>query len=401
MKFLSDEPVNRGRQGELDYLKAVCILGMIILHIGEDCADGTGVLYVIASYLCMFLGAAAFMICMGIGIRYSRKQEPKDLIFRGVELLTVGQLLNLLRNTLPNLIAWWITGKPFFISNAFLVLQADILSFAGLAFLLIALLKKLKVPSPGILLIGVLMNLSVLPIARFVTFPDSFLIKQLMGYFVMNDAEAFFPLFSYFVFVAFGYCLGGIYPRIISKDALSLRILLICLPAAAVYYAFRMHVPFPGMPDFGSDEWYVLLYGPDALSTILCALVALALFHRVISLCGGKIPKFVEHVSRHINQYYFVSYLFTIPMQTILIAVRGERMPGWLPQTLYSLAVIFLCWAIISLNERTLHLGIADLQNPRRAWVYAAVWILTVVSVIYIYPRVDTFATIWNDYLLP
>ncbi len=112
MSYFASERVNKGRQPELDWLKAFCIVCMIFLHIYEDCAiEQTGLIYHFLDYACVFTGAACFMICMGVGMRYSRKQSPADYVYRGIEIFTVGQLLNLLRNALPNLIAWWIKGE--------------------------------------------------------------------------------------------------------------------------------------------------------------------------------------------------------------------------------------------------------------------------------------------------
>ena len=42
--------------------------------------------------------------------------------------------------------------------------------------------------------------------------------KQLMGYFILTYAEAYFPFFSYFIFVAIGYWLGGICQKISNKE---------------------------------------------------------------------------------------------------------------------------------------------------------------------------------------
>ena len=400
MRFFADQKVNKGRQPELDYLKALCIFLMIFLHIYEDCSDYTGVLHQIVNIMCLLLGAAAFMICMGIGMRYSRHQEAKEYVLRGFELLTVGQFLNLLRNALPNLIAWWATGKQFFIANAMLVLQADILTFAGIAFMLIALFKKLKVPDVWILIIGFAMNIVAYPLFKSMKSPDNFLLSQLLGYFVLTNAESYFPLLSYFVFVAFGYWLGGLYPRIADKDGLANRVLLICLPIVIIYYLLRIFVPFPLMPVYDTYEHYILCTGPDAVATIMASLAALALFHKLSVRTGGKTPKIVDHVSRNINLYYIISYLFTVPMQTILLATSGKLMSGWLLPTAYSLLVFFLCKILIDFNDRYTHITITKLKNPKRAVVFTIIWILTIACVIYVYPKVETFATFWNNYLL-
>lgn len=402
MSFFTKEKVNKGRQPELDWLKAFCIVCMIFLHIYEDCAaEPAGLFYEFLEYACIFTGAAGFMICMGVGMRYSRKQSPADYVYRGVEILTVGQLLNLLRNALPNLIAWWIKGEQIFIAQTLLVIQADILSFAGIAFLLMALLKKLKLSDGWILAIGFAMNALALTLSRLIGDTSNFLLDVLIGFFVTNQAYSYFPLTSYFVFVAFGYFIGGLYPRIADKKALANRVLLICLPVCVLYYALRMTVPFPLMPEFGGKLQYFTIPGPDALAQCLAALVVLALFYKLTLLTGGKAPALVNHVSGNINQYYCVSYVFTFPMMTLLIAAQGHLMQGSLLPFLYGLFVVVACYFVIEWNARYLHFGIAGLRGAKRAAVFCVIWALTLAVVLYAYPRIEVFATPLNNYLLP
>ena len=99
------------------------------------------------------------MLLMGILIQYSRHHFPKYYFFRGIGLLTAGQLLNLLRDCLPNLLAFWFTNKNVFIARAMQVLEADILPFAGLSFILLALMKCLKLSNNCILIVSIIMNL--------------------------------------------------------------------------------------------------------------------------------------------------------------------------------------------------------------------------------------------------
>lgn len=402
MNYFAKERVNRGRQPELDWLKAFCIVCMIFLHIYEDCAaEQTGLFYRFLDQACIFTGAACFMICMGVGMRYSRKQSPADYVYRGLEILTVGQLLNLARNALPNLIAWWIKGEQIYIANSLLVVQADILSFAGLAFLLMALLKKLKLSDGWILAVGFGMNALALTLSRLIGNSSNYLVNQLIGFFVVNQAESFFPLTSYFAFVAFGYFIGGLYPRIIDKKALFNRVLLICLPVCVIYYTLRMAVPFPLMPEFGGGLQYITIPGPDAVVQCLAALVFLALFYRLTLLTGGKAPALVNHISANINQYYCISYVFTLPMQTILIATCGHLMSGSLLPGLYGLFVVAACYFIIEWNAKHMHFGIAGLHGAKRKAVFCAIWALTFAVVIYAFPRIEVFANDWNNYLLP
>ena len=398
MQYLADRAVNKGRQPEIDCLKAFCIFFMIFLHAFEELAEEATAVYHFITIVECLTGAGAFMLCMGIGTRCSRKQAPMDYLRRGFELLTVGQALNLARDAVPNLIAWWIKGDQQFIAGTLLVVQTDIMTFAGIAFMLLALFKWLKLSDGAMVLIGFGMNAFAFVLSHFFRTTGSYLADQLLGYFVVTDAEAYFPLCCYFVFVAIGYALGGIYPRIRDKDALANRVLLICGPIAAGYYLLRALVPIPLLPEFDSTEMYIMKPLTDALANGLMSLALLALFHKLLR--GKDAPGPVNHLSRHINQYYCLSYVLFTPVCTLLTATRGELLPGTLMPLLYGLAVLVICFLYINwVDRRKLPHSITEFKEPWRAAVFAVVWIATIAIFAYAYPKVTEYATIWNDYL--
>ena len=408
-RFFSDSKVNAGRQQELDLLKALCVVGMIFVHVlldlGKKVMPG-----VVDDYLTEFFGGATFMISMGIGMCYMRRQTPSSYLIRGFGLLTIGQFLNILRNCLPNLIGYWVTGRQFFISNSLLILQADILTFAGLSFLLMALFKRLRLKNGAILLISVVMSLIALFMWRALPAPyswsvkpthDSYLVSQILAFFVITNAESYFPLFCYFVFVAFGYFIGGYYPRIRDKDALANRIMAVCFPLAAIYYVCRFTMKMSFLPELGSDLQYSMKPTPDAIATCLFTLGILALLYKFVKLIGGRLPGFVTHFSTNINSYYCLSYLFILPVQTVLIALTGQLFPGKIIPIVYSFFVVFACYALIELNDRYWHIHFATLKGAKMIVFTVSVWITTVAIIVYAYPRITEFANIWNEYLLP
>jgi hypothetical protein len=154
---------------------------------------------------------------------------------------------------LPNLIAWWATGKKKFISRALLVLQTDIQIFSGFCFIIFSIVKKMKLSDNFILIFSFIMNVAALPIHKIMKTPESFLLRQILGYFVLTDTEAYFPLCSYFFFVAFGYWFGGIYQKISNKDKFYNLIFIFFLPITFFYCYLRIQNYFPMLPEFGSD----------------------------------------------------------------------------------------------------------------------------------------------------
>ena len=387
-----------GRQPELDCLKAFCIFFMVILHTFETLTKNVTSGYHFITIIECLTGAGAFMLCMGIGSRYSRKQTPPDCMRRGFELLTIGQVLYLLRDALPNLIAWWIEGDELFLSFSLLVIQADLMTFAGFAFMLLSLVKRLKFQDSTIVLIGIGMNAFAFALSHFFRTTGNYLLDQMLGYFVITDAESYFSLCSYFVFVAFGYALGGFYLRIRDKDALSSRVLLVCGPVAIGYYLLRALVPIGMLPAFGSTEMYVMKPLTDALANVLMSVFLLALFYKLLG--NRELPQPVKHLSVHINQYYCLSYLLLIPMYSMLQEIGGSLLSDALLPLLLGLANLMICCFCISLVDRwKLPTSIAKLRGFRRAVTFAAVWLTTIAVVAYVYPRVTVYATVWNNYL--
>ena len=402
MRLLAKEKVNQGRQSEIDLLKALCIIGMIFNHVFEDLTTyDSGLVEVLNEYLVVLIGAGMFMFCMGLTMHYSRSQTPGAYASRGFAILTVGQLLNLFRNALPNLIAYWCTGKQWFIAQTLLVLQTDILSFAGLAFLTISLCKRFKVSGAAILGVGIVLNLAAWPLSKLVPVDGNYLVRQLWGFLVLTNAESYFPLTSYFLFVAFGYWIGELYPRIADKDALAKRILITLTPIYAVYQILRATVEIPFLPEFQSDLQYVLQYGPDGWMSCAMALMMLSLLHLIIRRSGGRLSPVFTHLSNHINNYYCISYLFILPTQTLLMAAQEHLWEGWLIPTVYAFVLPFICYWIIERYGRWRKRHPVKHGSRRQMIKIAAIWGMTVLVLIYAYPRIDVYANIWNEYLLP
>ncbi len=119
-------------------MRGLAIFFMIMQHtmIIHELTGGEG--NTIIGNIFILLGTApaapVFMFIMGLFIMKSKKSS-KDVFLRGVKLLGLGYALNLLRFTLPMLIA----GEQGAISMFFGV---DILQLAGLSFMMAAFLRK-------------------------------------------------------------------------------------------------------------------------------------------------------------------------------------------------------------------------------------------------------------------
>ena len=382
MKYFSNKPVNTGRQPEIDMSKAFMILLMIMIHVFQGLAPETkGFLQTIMGYGAGFFGAGSFMIFMGIGMRFSRHQDSKNLVIRGIALLTVSQLKNLLIDCIPGLIAYRVSGSDLFFEMMLGAIQSDILTFAGLAFLLMALLKKIRMRDEWILLLGVVMNFLMIPVAAAEIFPENYWVNRILGMFIVT-ADALFPLCQHFVFAAFGYLIGGFYTRITDKEALAKRVLMICVPIVTVYFALRFSVPFPFLPEYIPEDEPAL--GTDALAVCMDTLILIAVMYKISARIGGKAPAFVNHLSRHINSYYCISDVLSGCARALLLVLTGEFLQSSLIPFLFGLLVTAACYFLIEINEKYIHFTVSGLRGTKRIVVYAAVWAASIGITLYV-----------------
>lgn len=141
--------VNTERQSTFDLCKAICIILMILCHVFYVIKYTTSATLnptYIAHNIVRFFGAQFFMFSMGLGLAYTKRNDAKSCLKRGLTLLFLGYFLNFFREILP----WMIFGTyPLFAhimtyDKLLMFLSGDILQFAGLAFLFFAVVKHFK-----------------------------------------------------------------------------------------------------------------------------------------------------------------------------------------------------------------------------------------------------------------
>ena len=395
--IFAKENINMGRQPEFDYYKTLLICTLILCHIYINFSPGY--LFILIKNIVTILSAGSFMFQMGVGMKYSRHHEIKDYFSRGVLLLTLALYLNLIRDTFPNLIGWWITGEKYYISNSLLLIQSDILTFAGLSYFFIVLLKKMKFSDFHILIISIIMNFVSYPLFKIMKFPSNYILSQFLGYFVLTNAEAYFPLIGYFVFVAFGNWMGGLYQRMANKDKFYNYVLIFLLPIVAIYHYFRCNYNIPFLPEVYTVGHFCLSPGPDAIVRCMASLVFLASFYKLHKFLG-KAPYFVSHCGKNLNQYYIISDVFMRYSYIFVRLTKGvEFTNDFKYSDLQAVIALFICRSLIDTNDKYIHFTITTLKKPMRNIVFSLIWIISIICFIYIYPKVEVYANLWNNYL--
>lgn len=314
MKIFDKNEVNTGRQAEFDIAKAVCIIGMVIVHAFEITAlSQTGLNYAFTVVLNYLFGAGTFMLCMGMGIVYG-KSEPKFLIRRGAVIILIGFLLNLVRSGLPRLVIYFTNPSAENLNLfKYALLNIDILPFAGLALILFGIAKILKLGDGVIGASAVLLSAS----GTFLRGKNlgSFEINQLAGLFFGTnfpgrETTTCFPLLNWFIFVAAGYLFAKVLKRCCNKGLFY----GIVSPIAAAVVTVYMIVCIPqrrGMMS-GDMNLYYHIGTSDALIVICAAIAAIGLYYALSRVMSQKLIAAATWLSKAINIIYCVHWVLII-----------------------------------------------------------------------------------------
>ena len=157
----------------------------------------------------------------------------------------------------------------------------------------------------------------------------------------------------------------------------------------------------PFLPEVSSDLQYNLQPFPDAIATSLVSVILLALFHKLVKVCfNGKAPAAIISISRNVNRYSCTSYMFILPFQTIMIMVLGYLPKMDILPFFVSILVSILCALVIRVYDGTLAGPIRKMNPAAKLGIYAAILLATVLVLVFVYPKLDVYPNIWNNYLL-
>ena len=307
---LKPETQKTSRRYELELLKALAIISMILCHpvirLGIHIPGyENDFLYSLGQDIFgNYLGVAhAFMFAMGFGVVYTKKNTPKDLMLRGMKLYLLGYVLNFLRYGMYNLIESIFTSE--FRSD---ILQAlfgmDILHFAGLALIITGILKKLKLREIHILAIAG--GLSVISAFIPVINTGNYVGNWFIGHFVYTNSEACgFVFFNWYIFVAAGIMFASILRKTEDLSRLYKRLLIVSCCVLVVYITLTFCF---GMYFLCRDRNYYSLSLPEAIGLMSIDLSLLSAFYFLFKrVPASKFRVFLD-MSRNITPIYFIHW---------------------------------------------------------------------------------------------
>ena len=319
--LFSDEKVNVGRQVELDIAKALAIIFMIFLHTlmvvqGYNAGLSPTYKFVIGNVLGRPYAAVIFMFCMGVGVVYSRHSQWDTMIKRGVKLYLLGVLVNVFEFFIPHFLAGslGIDASPFPLAGGLLLFCVDVLAFAGIAFVLMGILKKFELSNKMLAIVAVVMSL----IGTFFTGID-FGVSALNLFFAhfigAKGGFGAFPLFNWFIFPIAG-CIWGQY-FIRAKDKSEFFKFWPILMIVSLIYFFVSSKLWGGV--FSEDvHLYYFLNTLDAVFCIINSHAVIGLCYWIVKYLPDAVTKTFSILSSNINHIYIAQWFF-IPVTIVLI----------------------------------------------------------------------------------
>lgn len=335
-EFFNREPVNTGRQRNIDLFKALSIFCMVMCHVVMFTSSEYGFGYEFADvWLGSVTGVAhGFMLCMGVGMAFTHKNSPKDFILRGITLLVLAYVLNMLRGGLLCLILGAETQK-----TVSYILLNDILQFAAIANIAVGLLKALKFKNINIFLVGLVLSI----VATFIPAVDfgNYYANDFIGFFIPTvgygatfaeegalSTISTFSFINWFVFVGAGLVLGDIIQRVKNLDKMYKWFAIIGGIVSLVYL-----VPFIIIKnttgiyyyninslniELSSEVGYYALGFVDFIGLLAVDLFWLGVFHFV----GKKYRfPFLTMTANNITTLYIIHWVFVGAMTLLLPAV--------------------------------------------------------------------------------
>ena len=305
---------NTKHQPEFDYVKTLAIFFMVIIHVLEEISVygayeriPAGFWENLAEFGAGPLAAPAFMFAMGVGIIYSRRNEPADLFRRGIQISILAIVLNLVRGVIPTLTVSAIRGNIDPDRIFYLMFNVDILHFAGLGLMLTALLKKLRVPPLAFVPIAILMQIigNLLPPLS----EDGPVVFYILGSWFQTSPLSAFPLLICYIHIAAGIAFGDLLIRPKDPDRFYRVVLFgsLGLLAGLLFTLVSSGYDLKNLYMLCDERYYQQTFLHFVFNTLVI-LLELSLFHFLLNRFRPA-EGFVRFVGKNVNSIFLIQWV--------------------------------------------------------------------------------------------
>jgi len=340
---LRDARARSERQVELDVARGIAVLLMVCVHV-QEVLSHSAVQYslfgCIVEFVTGFPAAPLFMIVMGVGTVYSRRQDAGYAIGRGASLLLLAYVLSAARGYIP----WSLGIKLGFLARDAVpygdvlqsLLEVDILHFAGLCFILIGVLRAAKVPWGAYPVVGLVLG-GLNYLVRGISVGQAHL-DSILGLFWGASETSYFPFLSWVMYPMVGVAFGHILKNSSDKRRLYLQSLLagsaVFLIAMCVSgFRFMYYMGFP-------EEHAYVYYHQDLIANAVngsLALVWLCVVYFLSGVFPAAVSQKLLYWSRELTPIYVIHWVL---IGWLALLTGFNRLMYW--QTILAMTVVIV-----------------------------------------------------------
>lgn len=313
------------RQYNLDILKSFSIISMVICHpvvrLGayipgyeEDFLFFLGDT-ILGAYIFV---AHGFMFAMGVGMIYSKRGNPSDMLRRGIKLYLMGYILNMLRYGIYIIIYNMMTGE-ILDETWFAIFGQDILQFAGLAFILTAILKKARLTEVQIFSVSVVLSV----VGSFIANLDirNPVLDFLTAHFFDTTGMSIFPLFNWYICVTAGRIIGSILYKMQDKDRFYRKTLYISGVIVIAYITLTAKL---GTFFLSMDREYYAASTLEMIGLLSIDIFGLSVFHFILQKMDVSRFKILIGMSRNVTVIYYIHWMIVGATEVFFCILLGH-----------------------------------------------------------------------------
>lgn len=322
---------------ELDIARGLAVLFMIAVHITLVFSNDhvrSSVYGLTIEFLGGMPAAPVFMFILGVGIIYSRKSEPTILFKRGIIILFLGYILNMLRGSIPYSIMFYLSGDVDSLYNALdEFFYIDILQFAGLTLVFFSIVKKLRMNTHMVLfscLVFMILNFILIDI-KIHSFPLSALSGLIWG----SSEFSYFPFLSWIVYPVAGYIFGHYLIRCANRSKLYFFISIL---SAISFLVFSFFIKYLLNVDLGFEDEFAYYHHNFFGSLIFLSFIMLwiSTLYYASSIFTGMIKTTVDRWSRNVTFIYFIHWVII----GFLMILFGNNESGLITTAILTITII-------------------------------------------------------------
>ncbi len=322
-------PINSGRQTELDLARAVVIFFLAFIHITIECSTDEalcgGIPYLFDTVIGGSFSAPLYMFVMGVGMFYAKKPH----FIRGIRLLGLSYVLNICRYLIPSLIGYGITGETekYIQPLIYKVLGNDILTFAGIAMMLIALLISIKTPR-WLMMILAFSSSALGTLLNGVDVGNDFG-NIFLGYLIGTEDAAGnvlsdFPLLNWLIFPLVGYLFGSVLVKVKDKKRFYLMLSPVCAIYTISYYIYGIKNEV-GMFGEGQNCYYHMIFR-DAFASLTLIFGLIGIYYFISLILPKWIMKLAGGISKNITMVYCIHWVIVFVFANLILYIgRGSQ----------------------------------------------------------------------------